>query len=216
MDVADAAVETVNGESFSRITASGIPGGAFILTDEHMDFFTSRPKSGTDWEAGSVHVGDKIEFGQDVGYVVTSPGCATSGFWPPGPACPADQAKTLLLPREPSPATTACYTGMGALGIAADGVSLYGWSDGQSYNGAGVWNNVAQIQEIYDLDLGLAHAANGDLRKPCHIHTSCVQVLTSSRCAQTIISACRCCNSGLATTAQLARRYLASWPTAIL
>ena len=63
----------------------------------------------------------------------------------------------------PTPATdTVCETGLGALGLFVNGVSIYNWSDGASYNNERVWMNVAAQYEAYDLGPCRGHAANGD------------------------------------------------------
>lgn len=46
-------------------------------------------------------------------------------------------------------------------GHMVNGVAIFGWSDMNSYNSQGVWNNLAIKFEIYDLDICLGHAANG-------------------------------------------------------
>ena len=45
------------------------------------------------------------------------------------------------------------------------GVPLYGWSDTNSYNSKGVWNNLAGSFELLDFDPCAGHAANGEYHR---------------------------------------------------
>lgn len=47
------------------------------------------------------------------------------------------------------------------IGYNVNGVALWGWTDANSYNSAGVWHNLAMKFEKYDLDICWGHAANG-------------------------------------------------------
>jgi hypothetical protein len=50
---------------------------------------------------------------------------------------------------------------MGEIATLANGVSVYGWSDGQYY-ASNTWSNIAAVLEYYDVDMCGGHAANGD------------------------------------------------------
>lgn len=54
-----------------------------------------------------------------------------------------------------------------------NGVSIFGWSDGQSYNNQNIWYNSAVEFEVYDLDLCGGHAANGEYHH--HNFPNCIQ-----------------------------------------
>jgi len=50
---------------------------------------------------------------------------------------------------------------MGEIATLVNGVSVYGWSDGQYY-ASNTWSNIAAVLEYYDVDVCGGHAANGD------------------------------------------------------
>lgn len=162
VDVQAVTSTTVNGVAYASISATGIPGYAWTLSADEEAWLTSRPLAATDFVTSSptVSAGDWIEFGMDVGYSSSNQCVADEGygFWPPGPACPSDQAATLLIPLEPTPSTESCSIGSGSSGFLLNGVSLYGWGDTFSY-GTETWYNLAGVQEAYDLDLCMGHAA---------------------------------------------------------
>lgn len=150
------------------VYASGIPNYSVTVTDADIQMLNSRPNAATDFVDGEtiLQAGVTYDFGADIGYRSNSE-CAVGagyGWWPPGPTCPTNQNKAVSFPLEPQPASTtnACETGLGALGLFVNGVSVYNWSDGASYNNQGVWMNVAAKYEAYDLGLCRGHAARGD------------------------------------------------------
>ena len=177
VDVASSAVVNREGEDFLLITASGIPDYSVVFTQSDIDALNARPNAATDFENGSTvaQAGVTYNFGADVGYR-SNTDCdvgAGYGWWPPGPVCPTNQYKETLFPLNPTPATdTVCETGLGALGLFVNGVSIYNWSDGASYNSDGVWMNVAAQYEAYDLGPCRGHAANGDYHH--HDLSSCL------------------------------------------
>ena len=175
-DVQSAEVVSEGGADYIQVNATGIPSYRFTLTQEMFDELTSRPNASTDYRTGAptVSVGDTIDFGADVGLNSNS-SCtegAGFGFWPPGPVCPEDVGHEALLPLNPTPASATCYTGLGTMGLWVNGVSIYTWSDGQSYDGQGTWYNLAAVAEIYDVDLCGGHAANGDYHH--HANPNCL------------------------------------------
>jgi hypothetical protein len=128
----------------------------------------ARPNASTDFANGvtTAQVNMTYDFGEDLGYN-SNTDCANGagyGWWPPGPVCPSNQYKEIYFPFTPEPASGSaiCETGLGALGIFVNGVSVYNWSDGASYNSESVWMNVAAKYEVYDLGPCAGHAANGD------------------------------------------------------
>ena len=89
-----------------------------------------------------------------------------AGYWPPGPACPADQdGVEFSVPLTPRPNneddnTLRCYLPMGMQGMFVHGVQFYGWADGQDYKGDGYWHNIALEFEYYDFDICYGHGTN--------------------------------------------------------
>lgn len=60
-----------------------------------------------------------------------------------------------------------------SIGSWVNGVSIFGASDGQSYNNKDVWHNSAVAFEYYDLDQCNGHAANGEYHH--HHMPVCIQ-----------------------------------------
>lgn len=169
--------KTVAGQLYQCITASGIPNHEHTLTAAEIQRLNSRPKAATDFVSGATtaSAGQRVHFGEDIGY--RSSGCTTGaagyGFWPPGPACPTNQNRDQCFPLTPEATTNLCNTGMGSIGTWLNGVAIYGWTDGQSYQNRRVWENDAYHAETYDLDLCPGHSAMGDYHT--HSHPLCLQ-----------------------------------------
>ena len=168
---------TVSGAAYWSVSATGIPKYDIQMTSEIISELNTRPKASTDFVAGmtSANIGDMVTFGADIGYNSSSENCFSTGgagYWPPGPGCPQDVAKTGLFPQEPEPASKTCYSGLGAMGYAVNGASFYNWSDGQSYQNQGVWHNLAAEAERYDVDICGGHAANSDYHH--HFYSPCL------------------------------------------
>ena len=66
-----------------------------------------------------------------------------------------------------------CYLFLGAIGYWVNGVSIFGASDGTSYQNQGVWLSSALAFEVYDLDICGGHAANGEYHH--HQTPYCIQ-----------------------------------------
>ncbi len=167
-DVQDVYITNIDGKEYQCITASGIPSYQTEVTQELIDSLNDRPLAARDFGTGgtTLSLGEVVAFGADVGY---SPdfGCtddAGYGYWPPGPACPTDQAKDQCFPLEPEPHAEGelCETGINDLGTWVNGVAIFNWSDTASYNGDGVWQNEAFHFEFFDLDICPGHSANGN------------------------------------------------------
>ncbi len=168
VNIASSAVVYEGEEAFLKISTSGIPDYDVVFEQSDIDALNVRPNASTDFENGetTAQVGVTYSFGSDIGYRSNSD-CETGagyGWWPPGPVCPTNQYKEVYFPLVPSPAEegSECETGLGALGLFVNGVSIYNWSDGASYNNEGIWMNVAAQYEAYDLGPCRGHAANGD------------------------------------------------------
>ena len=167
VNIASSAVVNRDGEDLLMITTSGIPDYTVVFEQSGIDALNARPNAETDFENGQTiaQAGVTYNFGADIGYT-SNPDCGVGtgyGWWPPGPVCPTNQYKEVYFPLNPSPATdSVCETGLGSLGLFVNGVSIYNWSDGASYNNERVWMNVAAQYEAYDLGPCRGHAANGD------------------------------------------------------
>lgn len=134
------------------------------FTSDEINALNSRPKAATDFVSGSTtaNAGSTYEFGANIGYKTNS--CAR-GYWPPGPVCPSSAVISNYWDLNPAPeaASGGCYTPkLGVIGRLVNGVSIYGSSDGHSYNNGNVWSNSAPEFEEYDMDICNGHAANGD------------------------------------------------------
>lgn len=167
---------TVNNTTYTNVETTGIPDYAVQLSQDEIAALNQRPKAATDFLSGSTTAtaGETITFGQDIGYKSNNQNCTADagyGYWPPGPVCPTNQNKSGYFPQQPVAAATECETGLGAIGFAINGVSIYNWGDGQSYNNEGVWQTLAPFAEVYDVDICGGHAANGDYHH--HFYTEC-------------------------------------------
>jgi hypothetical protein len=115
--------------------------------------------------------GTSYVFGADINYSQKS---CTTGYWAPGPSCPASASLTStfsLLPAKES-TTEGCSTGTGAMVSLVNGAALWNWSDGTSYNNAKIWYNLAPAWEIYDMDPCAGHAAGTSYHH--HGHAACL------------------------------------------
>ena len=158
------------------VQASGIPKYDITITQDIVDELNGRPKADSDFFNGATtaEVGERVLFGQDIGYNSSSENCDTtggSGYWPPGPGCPTVQDKQAYFPVDPTETDTTCATGLGMVGLMVNGTSIYNWGDGQT-EGDGIWYNLAPVAEKYDVDICGGHAANGDYYH--HAYTSCL------------------------------------------
>jgi len=133
---------TIDGIEYTSVTASGIPDYAVTISQNQIDALNARPNGATDFITGqtTATAGQIIQFGDDIGYNSNS-NCGTNegfGYWPPGPDCPDDTNKTGNFPVNPEPGSEPCATGLGVIGYFVNGVSVFDWGDGQSYEGNGV------------------------------------------------------------------------------
>ena len=181
VDVTGLSVASEGGEDFVVVSSSGIPSYRYTLTQDDIDELSSRPLAETDFVTGqtTASAGDTVDFGADIGFdslssETTCPDGEGYGWWPRGPACPDATPRTLYFPVAPSPAAAGeeCETGLAITGIWANGVSIYNWGDGFTYDSAGEWRNTAGAQEIFDLDICSGHAAGGDYHH--HNYSRCL------------------------------------------
>ena len=161
-DCQDVTEVTLNNVNYIQATCTGIPQYDVVITQDDVNFLNSRPKASTDFTNGhtSAYAGETVSFGQSIGYANTH---CTLGYWPPGPSCPTASNKAGKFRMNPVQNTgSPCYTTLGSIGYWVNGVSIYNWWDGTSYNNANVWHTMAMDAEFYDLDICTGHAANGD------------------------------------------------------
>lgn len=83
------------------------------------------------------------------------------------------------LPRNVAAASTRTSTGLGAIGIWLNGVSIYNAADGISYNNAGVWNRDAYIFEAVSFDSCNGHPQQQGVYH-IHINPNCLYDYTAS------------------------------------
>lgn len=177
VDVESVTEETIDGTTYVRVEASGVPSYQVTVDQELIDTLAARPRAATDFVNGSadIAIGDVVEFGANIGYNSSTEFCDTtggSGYWPPGPGCPQDTDKSTLFTTTPVETAEECETGLGAIGYFSNGTSIYDWNDGQSYESAGIWQHTAANAEIHDLDICLGHSANSDYHH--HNYSSCL------------------------------------------
>lgn len=178
VNVQSATKVTMGNTDYARVTSTGIPDYAVTVDQSLLNSLNQRPKATTDFALGqtTAELFDIIEFGQDIGYNNNpQQNCADSqgyGYWPPGPGCPTLQEKEGYFPQLPTPnEEESCETGLGTIGYAINGTSIYNWGDGVTYNNEGIWHTLAPFAEVYDVDICGGHAAAGDYHH--HFYTQC-------------------------------------------
>ena len=97
-------VEDVNGKDYVVVSSQGIPNYKTTITQDVLDGLISRPKASSDFVGGapSVELGDIVSFGENVGYASNN-NCTVDygyGYWPPGPECPTQDERTVLILKE--------------------------------------------------------------------------------------------------------------------
>lgn len=180
VDVQDVYTQTVGGVDFLCVQTTAIPSYETEVTSALVTWLNSRPRAATDFVSGqtTATVGQMVSFGENIGYrsmfnMLQCPAGAGYGYWPPGPSCATKQTPARCFPLNPTPATSACMTGGGAIGLWVNGARVYNWTDGMSYQNQGVWRNIAAKLEVYDLDICPGHSAMGEYHH--HSHPTCLQ-----------------------------------------
>ena len=176
VNVQSVTAETVDDLEYTVVAATGIANYQVTLSQDEIDALNARPKAATDFLSGATTAQADVafEFGEDIGYNSNND-CETTGgagYWPPGPVCPENLSRTGYFPNSPEPATEDVASGLGAMGYWVNGTSVYQWGDGQSYNNEGVWQTLAPVAEVYDVDVCGGHAANGDYHH--HFSSDCL------------------------------------------
>ncbi len=164
VNVQSAGVIDTGGIEYYEVHSTGIPDYVHTITQADLDFLYSRPNYATDFRGGTgpnVTLGEQVDWASDINYASTGNCYLTQGgegWWPPGPGCPSNQNYDSFFPVTPAPATQICYTSLGSDGMFRNGIPLYNWNDGHSYNEAGIWHQLAPVFEEYDADLCEGHA----------------------------------------------------------
>jgi hypothetical protein len=176
VNVQSVETETVDNLEYTVVSATGIANYQVTLSQDEINALNARPKAATDFSSGSTTAQADVafEFGEDIGYNSNND-CETTGgagYWPPGPVCPENLSRVGYFPNSPEPATEEVESGLGAMGYWVNGTSVYQWGDGQSYNNEGVWQTLAPVAEVYDVDVCGGHAANGDYHH--HFNSDCL------------------------------------------
>lgn len=90
------------------ITTNRIPNYDHKFTTEEITTLNSRPKASSDFTTGAttISAGEKVIYGEDIGYVglLHGQGC-DMGYWPPGPGCPTASTGTHTFALTPAPET---------------------------------------------------------------------------------------------------------------
>ena len=179
VNIQSAALTEIDGELFVKIATSGIPNYVSVIDEKTETFLTERPLASRDFREGRplVGVGSRVQFGEDIGY--NSTGCQNLpgtgyGYWPPGPVCPENQEIETTFAIYPTETieNNSETQGLGSIGLWVNGVAVFGWGDGQSWQQEGNWHNIAAIAEEYDLDICPGHSAQGTYHH--HSHPICL------------------------------------------
>lgn len=157
------------------VQSRAIPNYTVTITQEILDVYEARRDAAFASGAGTLSVGDVVEWGQDVGYAGTCT-IGGDGFWPGGGAgCPEAQDISLDFPATPTPAASECETGLGPVGLWVNGVPVYNWYDGVSYTGQGVWNQFAFALRSGGMDLCYGHGSGGTNQYHHHNYNGCLR-----------------------------------------
>lgn len=180
-DVQLAELQSIDNIEYVLVETSGIPNYDVLMTQELVNTLNARPLASRDFGAGvtTTTAGQVVEFGENIGFNSSTSNCPDTGgdgYWPPGPECPTDMARSEYFAVTPSPALDECETGLGTTGLMVNGAAIFNWGDGMSY-GNGVWYNLAPVAEQYDVDICGGHAAQGEYHH--HFYTSCLAELVA-------------------------------------
>lgn len=96
------------------------------------------------------------------------------GPWNANPNIPVNQNFVYKITRSPQQnLNNPIATGLGHIGVWSNGVSVFNFKDGMSYNNAGVWNQNALYYEGLSFDACLGHPApNGEYHN--HVNPTCL------------------------------------------
>ncbi len=166
---------TFNSQAVVQVNATGVPNYNHELTQAEVDWLNNRPNTGSDFRGTGGRTtaeAGPVAFGADINYD-SNKSCVEGegqGYWPPGPVCPLDVEHQVYFPDNPTAASSECVLSLDTVGLWVNGVSVYGYSDGMSYNMEDVWTNLAPAFEVYDIDVCHGHAANNDYHHHSYPH----------------------------------------------
>jgi hypothetical protein len=131
VDEQSVSAENIDGKDYTVVNSQGIPKYDITITQDILGALNNRSKASTDYvsSAGGATIsklGDVVKFGQDMSLASNS-NCNTDegfGYWPPGPDCPTEDQRTVYLPNQPTPTSTACASGLGKVGLWVNGSSI--------------------------------------------------------------------------------------------
>jgi len=189
VNVQSVTISNSNSTDFYTIYSSGIPSYKHTISSAEKTALDGRPKAGImggDFRGPSLLTtavaGNLYDFGSDINFNSKeggATGCYTAysgsgfGWFPPGPSCPTDQGFTAYFPKNPTPASSTCYTQINYIGLYKNGAAMFNWSDDQSYNNGGVWHQLAAKFEQYDVDVCFGHATQAGVYHQ-HFEANCL------------------------------------------
>ena len=104
---------------------------------------------------------EAVHYTDDAVYVTTSgvPSYSVGPFPDGNPAYASDVDAIYLIPRKPVAAPDGANeaVGLGTQGIFVNGVAVYNFGDGMSYNNQGIWNQDANVFEFGGFDAAIGH-----------------------------------------------------------
>lgn len=157
------------------VATHAIPNYSVTITQEALDVYEARRAEAFSSGVGVLNLGDVVEWGEDVGYTADCSG-AGDGWWPSGGAsCPVPDDLSLSFPATPTPTTSECETGLGPIGLWVNGVPMYNWYDGTSYNGQNTWNQYALPFRSGGMDLCYGHSSGMTNQYHHHNYNVCLR-----------------------------------------
>lgn len=153
------------------VETNGVPGYEVTINQTLLDWYDGY-QSAAYLRFDELSLGDIVHWGQDIGFSSTSCTNGDNGWRPAGAAACSGSHNlgSIEFPKTPSVATQSCKTGLGPIGMWVNGVFIYNWSDGFSYNDEGVWQVFVAAFRTRSMDICLGHGG-GDGRSQYHHHT---------------------------------------------
>ena len=168
-------LSVTTGTDTVSVTTNSVPSYKITVTEAILDWYAGYA-AGASADEG-LSLGQVINFGEDIG--LSQSACTTggNGWWPSGGgSCLSSLGEaSITFTTSPAATTTSCETGLGAVGLWVNGVYMYNWSDGQSYNNAGVWNKFAIPFRSKGMDLCLGHGGGRSTIYHHHNYNECLR-----------------------------------------
>lgn len=102
----------------------------------------------------------QVQYSEDFAYISCSgiPGYIVGPYLDGNPSLAGDQDWLFKIPLDPTPETgSLTNVGMGQIGVLINGVPIYNYADGQSYNNQNVWHQDAVFFERDGFDCAKGH-----------------------------------------------------------